>query len=97
MVPIIWNKEDAPGMDPRDSESARALGRLEAKVAAIESRIERYEADATQRMTAIERKLDGVATTLAQGMGAAKLVHYIAGALIAGAGVLAGAWFKTGR
>ena len=72
--------------DFSDSETARTLGRLEAKVAAIEDRLERHESNATVRMAAIEQKLDGMANTLAQSMGAVKLVHWVAGAAVAGIG-----------
>jgi hypothetical protein len=72
-----------------DGETARVLGRLEAKVAAIEGRLERQDVTSSARMSAIEAKLDGMANTLAQSLGAAKLVHWLAGALVAGLGYLA--------
>ena len=72
--------------DFTDGETSRSLGRLEAKVAAIEDRLERHEQNSTARMVAIEQKLDGMANTLAQSMGAVKLVHWVAGAAVAGIG-----------
>jgi hypothetical protein len=66
-----------------DGETARVLGRLEANVGAIEDRIERYEITSTMRMSTIEAKLDGVVHTLAQSLGAMKLLHWFGGALIA--------------
>jgi hypothetical protein len=72
-----------------DGEVARVLGRLEAKVAAIEGRIERLELGSTSRMATIEVKLDAVVSALAQGMGAMKLVHWLGGAAVAALGFLA--------
>jgi hypothetical protein len=79
----------ADGIAPApESEAARVLGRLEAKVAAIEDRIGRIEVGSTQRMSVIEQKLDNVVQALAQSMGAMKLVHWLGGALFAGLGFL---------
>ena len=80
-----------------DGELARVLGRLEAKVAAIEGRIERHEIGSTSRMMAIEAKLDGVVSTLAQSMGAMKLVHWLGGALVAGIGFLVSVVWRSGN
>lgn len=84
-------------IEMNDGEMSRVLGRLEAKVAAIEDRLERHEANSTLRMTAIEHKLDGMANTLAQSMGAVKLVHWAAGALVAGAGFLLHVLLRPGK
>ncbi len=79
-----------------DGELARVLGRLEAKVAAIEGRIERLEIGSTSRMATIENKLDGVVSTLAQSLGAMKLVHWLGGAVVAGIGfVVSIAWHSN--
>lgn len=80
--------DDTEGQ-PVDRDTARVLGRLEAKVAAIEGRLERLEATMAQRVGSLELKLDGVANTLAQSMGAMKLVHWLGGAAFAGLGYLA--------
>jgi hypothetical protein len=80
-----------------ESETARVLGRLEAKVAAIEGRMERLEANGTARMAVIEQKLDVMANTLAQSMGAAKLVHWLGGAVVAGIGFLASLAVRQGK
>jgi hypothetical protein len=71
-----------------DGETARVLGRLEAKVAAIEDRIERIEVSAALRMSVIEQKLDNVNQALAQSMGAMKLMHWLGGVVFAGLGFL---------
>lgn len=75
-------------MNVGDGDDARVLGRLEANVAAIEDRIERHEANSALRMAAIELKLDAVANTLAQSIGAVKVVHWLFGAAVAGLGFL---------
>lgn len=80
-----------------DGELARVLGRLEAKVAAIEGRIERLEVGSTARMVTIETKLDGVVSTLAQSMGAMKLVHWLGGAVVAGIGFVASIAWRSGK
>jgi hypothetical protein len=77
------------GLVAGDGEIARVLGRLEAKVAAIEGRIERLEVGSTSRMAAIEVKLDNVVSALAQGMGAMKFVHWLGGALLTAVGFVA--------
>lgn len=86
-----------PSLAAGEGELARVLGRLEAKVAAIEGRIERLEVGSTSRMTAIEVKLDNVVNSLAQGMGAMKLVHWLAGAVLAALGFLASVLLRQGR
>jgi hypothetical protein len=78
-------------------ETARVLGRLEAKVAAIEDRLERQDIVLAARMAAIELKLDTMATTLAQSMGAVKLAHWLAGAAVAGIGYLGTVLFRQGK
>jgi hypothetical protein len=90
---------DPPPLDSFsvDGEAARALGRLEAKVAAIEDQLERQDAAFLARMTTIERKLDTMATTLAQSMGAIKLAHWLAGAAVAGIGFLASLLFPSSK
>ena len=80
-----------------EGEAARVLGRLEATVAAIEDRLERHEANSTMRMAAIELKLDAVANTLAQSMGAVKLVHWMSGAAVAGLGFLVSIVLRQGK
>ena len=80
-----------------DEEAGRVLGRLEAKVAAIEHRLERDEANLTARMAAIELKLDGVATILAQSMGAVKVVHWLSGAAVAGLGFVVSWLMRSGK
>lgn len=80
-----------------ESELARVLGRLEAKVAAIEGRIERLELGSTSRMAMIEVKLDSVANALAQSMGAMKLVHWLGGAVFAAFGFLASVLMRQAK
>ena len=80
-----------------ESETSRVLGRLEAKVAAIEGRMERLESNSAARMTTIENKLDSMANTLAQSMGAMKLVHWLGGAAFAGLGFLASVIMRQGK
>jgi|GEM_PF-5638923 len=80
-----------------ESELGRVLGRLEAKVAAIEGRIERLEAGSTARMATIEQKLDGVVSTLAQSLGAVKLVHWLGGAGVAALGFVASLAWRQGK
>lgn len=80
-----------------DGETARILGRLEANVGAIEDRMARLESSSAARMTAIEQKLDGVVHTLAQSMGAMKLLHWFGGAVVAGLGFLASTLLRDGR
>ncbi|MDE2197897.1 MAG: hypothetical protein KGJ41_02655 [Rhodospirillales bacterium] len=77
------------GRTTAEGETARSLGRLEANVAAIESRLERLDVSAAARMSVIELKLDGVTNALAQSMGAMKLVHWAGGALFAALGYFA--------
>ena len=86
-----------PVWTPGESELGRVLGRLEAKVAAIEGRIERLELGSTARMATIEQKLDGVVSTLAQSLGAVKLVHWLGGAVVAAIGVLASVAWRQGK
>jgi hypothetical protein len=81
----------------RDGEAARVLGRLEARVAAIEDRLGRHEASITARMAAIEMKVDHVAHSLAQGLGALKLIHWIGGLSLMLAGFLARHVWETTR
>ena len=85
------------GVPFSDGELSRVLGRLEAKVAAIEGRIERHEMSSLVRMAAIELKLDGVVSTLAQSLGALKLVHWLGGAVVAGIGFLASVAWRQGK
>jgi hypothetical protein len=80
-----------------EGETARALGRVEAKVAGIEDRIERLEASSALRMAAIEQKLDGVVNTLAQSLGAMKLMHWLGGIALAGLGYLASVFMRGSR
>ncbi|MCW3476556.1 hypothetical protein [Limobrevibacterium gyesilva] len=75
-----------PTTSAADGEMARVLGRMEAKVAAIEGRIERIEISSALRMSVIEQKLDNVGQTLAQSLGAMKLMHWLGGAAFATVG-----------
>ncbi len=78
-----------PTMHTADGETARILGRLESSVGAIENRIQRLEITSATRMSVIEQKLDGVVNSLAQGLGAMKLVHWLGGGVLALMGFLA--------
>ena len=80
-----------------DEEAGRVLGRLEARVAAIEDRLERQELNAAARMAAIELKLDGVANVLAQSMGAMKVVHWMSGAAVAALGFVVSWLMRSGK
>ena len=73
------------------------LGRLEARVGAIEDRLERQEITAMARMAAIELKLDGVANVLAQSLGAMKMVHWLSGAAVAAFGFVLSWLLRTGK
>ena len=83
--------------DFAESDIAHALGRLEAKVSALEDRIARAEAGAEARMLAFEHKLGGIATTVAQSIGAVKLVHWVAGAMVAIGGFVMSGLFRSGK
>ena len=80
-----------------DEEAGRVLGRLEARVGAIEDRLARQEVSAMARMAAIEVKLDGVATVLAQGLGAMKVVHWLCGAVLAAVGFAVSWLMRNGK
>jgi hypothetical protein len=86
-----------PTLQGGDNETARVLGRLEAKVAAIEDRIERLEASSAGRMLVIESKLDMVVHALAQSQGAMKLVHWCGGAAFAALGYIANTLIRQSR
>jgi hypothetical protein len=48
-------------------------------------------------MAAIEVKLDGVATVLAQGLGAMKVVHWLCGAVLAAVGFALSWLMRSGK
>jgi hypothetical protein len=93
MTEVAMTEPHVPG---NVGEMGRSLGRLEANVAGIENRIERLELSSAVRMAGIEQKLDGVVQTLAQSLGAMKLMHWLGGALFAVLTLVA-TWFVHER
>jgi len=69
--------------------AARALGRLEGRVDALDERMDRYEAGVASRLSSIEAKLDTVVIALANGVGGIRVFHWIVGLLFAVAGFIA--------
>ncbi len=77
--------------------TALMLGRLEGRIVALEDRMDRQEAMTSVRLTAIETKLDHIGNALAQGLGGMRLIHWIAGAVLACAGFFASHFSQSSK
>jgi hypothetical protein len=69
----------------------RELGRLDGRVAAIESRADRFETAVNGGLAMVNKKLDDVQTTLNQGRGGLRVAHVLIALVIAIAALFAGA------
>jgi hypothetical protein len=69
-----------------------AVGELQGRVKALESRADRHETTVHEQLTSINGKLDKVVTQLAEGRGKFGLLHWLVTTAIAGAAALAGWW-----
>ena len=73
------------------------LGRLDGRLAALEDWMRRYETSSAARLSTIESKLDAINTSIAQGLGGARVVHWIGGAALAILGYLTNhLWQRSG-
>ena len=73
--------------EARDTASMH-IGRMEGRLSALESRIDRHENYVTQKLGLIEDKLDRALLVQAQGTAIARTLHWGIGALFS-----LGAWF----
>jgi hypothetical protein len=73
--------------DARDT-SSMLIGRMEGRLSALESRIDRHESFVTQKLALIDEKLDRALLVQAQGTAIARTLHWGVGALLS-----LGAWF----
>ena len=75
-------------MTDNHDDTALQIGRMDGRLSALESRIDRHENYVTQKLTLIEDKLDRALLVQAQGTAIARTLHWGVGALFSVA-----AWF----
>jgi hypothetical protein len=71
-------------------ETALQIGRMDGRLSALESRIDRHESFVTQKLALIEDKLDRALLVQAQGTAIARTLHWVIAALLSVAGWFAG-------
>ncbi len=75
-------------MTETPDDIALQIGRMDGRLSALESRIDRHESFVTQKLALIDDKLDRALLMQAQGTGIARTLHWGFGALLTVAG-----WF----
>ena len=75
-------------MTENHDDNAQQIGRMDGRLSALESRIDRHESYVTQKLTLIEDKLDRALLFQAQGTAIARTLHWGIGAMLTVAG-----WF----
>lgn len=77
-------------MTDSHDDTALQIGRMDGRLSALESRIDRHESYVTQKLTLIEDKLDRALLVQAQGTAIARTLHWCIAALLTVAGWFAG-------
>ena len=62
-------------------DTALQIGRMDGRLSALESRIDRHESFVTQKLASIEDKLDRALLVQAQGTAIARTLHWVIGSI----------------